>query len=77
MIPIADHEWTSLTAAYATDNAPTLPPGHKIEAARIDGGGYVVRITGPNAHVLGEDDRTLAEALDKAWSWFQSVGGAL
>lgn len=71
MIPIADHEWTDITLGE------DLPPGHKMEAVLIDGGGYVVRITGPRAHVLGESDGLLEEAMERAYSWFKSVGSEL
>lgn len=70
MIPIADHEW------YRLDDYFLLPDSHHAEVAEIEGGGIVVRIVGPNAHVFGEG-RMLDDAADEALTWFYRVGGKL
>ena len=77
MIPIEDYKWYDLSE-YGS--ATKMPKGHRIEYARMDGGGIVVRIVGPNAHVFGESDAgkdALAFAIKKALEWFGSVGGEL
>jgi hypothetical protein len=76
MIPIENEKWHDLED-YG--NKTKMPPGHRIEFARIDDG-IVVRIVGPNAHVWGassEGAEALNVAIDKALNWFSQVGGEL
>ena len=57
-----------------------MPPGHKIEYARTDDNGIVVRIVGPNAHVWGkstEGQEALDRAIDLALNWFSQMGREL
>lgn len=75
-IPIEDHKWYDLSEFGSKTK---LPPKHRIEYARIDGG-IVVRIVGPNAHVWGESvggQEALDEAIDLALHWFSAVGEEL
>lgn len=77
MIPIASEKWYD--AAYFGAKTE-LPPDHRIEYARTDGGGIIVRIVGPNAHVWGWSPNgklALDEAIDRALEWFSQVGRQL
>ena len=77
MIPIADEKWYDL-AEYGIKTK--MPPDHRIEYARTDTNGIVVRIVGPHAHVWGKSEagqEALDEAIERALSWFNSVGGEL
>ena len=77
MIPIEDEKWYDLED-YGEKTR--MPPGHKIQYARMDNTGIVVRITGQNAHVWGassEGQEALNQAIDYALNWFSSVGGEL
>jgi hypothetical protein len=76
VIPIEDEKWYALEDYGGKTR---MPPGHRIEYARVDNG-IVVRIVGPNAHVWGASSggqEALNEAIDKALNWFSSVGGEL
>ena len=71
MIPIEDHKWTRLDMS-----AYPLPEGHYAEAAITDDDEAVVRITGPNAHVLGKG-QSFVDAIQAAILWLSEVGGQL
>lgn len=77
MIPIEDHKWYDLSE-YGSKTK--LPPGHRIEYARTEDAGIVVRIVGKNAHVWGKStagQEALDEAIDFALDWFSKVGKGL
>jgi hypothetical protein len=67
-IPVEDHAW------HWVDVGEVLPEGHRAEAAQVDDG-FVVRITGPSAHVLGQGP--MDAAIEAAMSWFARVGREL
>lgn len=71
MIPIEDHKWTRLDM-----DAHPLPPGHYAEATMTLDGECIVRLTGPNAHVLGKG-RSFVDAIQEAMTWFSEVGREL
>jgi len=71
LIPIEDHLWYRLDMS-----AYPLPDGHCAEATMTLEGECVVRITGPNAHVLGKG-QSFVDAIQAALLWFGQVGGEL
>lgn len=71
MIPIDENLWHRLP-----EEELRLPAKHYAEYARTDNDELVVRIVGPNAHVIGQDP-DVWEAAQKALTWFNSVGGEL
>ena len=71
MIPIEDHKWTRLDMGKHP-----LPEGHYAEATITDDDLCVVRITGPQAHVLGKG-QSFVDAIEQALIWFGQVGGEL
>lgn len=66
--PLDESAWTPLLEAK-------LPKGHKIHFTDA-AGVVIVRISGPNAHVIGHGTE-IEEAVQAAFDWFESVGREL